>query len=329
MKLNNRGFAFSTMLYGTLALITVILYAILNVSQSSNDTIYYYGDKIAQKLNECVTEEIALENCYASGSSTCDATSYHACLGISDSSSEIKGVIISEKLKETVSPSTGLYSDPYVEKRYIYEGDNPNNYIEYSGKKWRIVSIEADGTLKLIDYTANINKGWDSNAEDSWQNSTLNSYLNNDYFSTLTDTSKLISGKWQATLVYPSMSAANLTINELMVQEKNQESTADSFAQVGLLTISDYMKATTSNNCKDEMLTATSCTSWLANYKGWTLNINGEIYNSSIAYFFHTDNKLGEDNTGTAHNVYPIVYLNRNSVIEKGDGSEGNPYILK
>ena len=46
MKLNNKGFAFSTMLYGTLALITLILYIILGINKGASDEIYFYGDEI-------------------------------------------------------------------------------------------------------------------------------------------------------------------------------------------------------------------------------------------------------------------------------------------
>lgn len=331
MKLDNKGFAFSTMLYGTLAVITLVLYAILSISKSSEDTTYYYGDTILAKLNECVSEEIALENCYSSGSGACDATSYHGCLGYSSIVTPGGGIIASEKLKEKiVSSGDGLYVDPYVDKRYIYVGSNPNNYIQYSGKTWRIVSIEPDGSLKLIDYSANITNTWDSNSQDEWSSSTLKAYLNNEYVSTLSDTSKMVSGKWQATLVYKSKSATgNMTIEELVLQDNDQDGTASSYAQVGMLTIGDYMKATTNQNCKNNMLTATGCSSWLSNYKGWTINIDAEQFNASIAYYFDNSDKLSEDNTGTSHKAYPIIYLNRTVVIEKGTGSAGDPYILK
>ena len=77
------------------------------------------------------------------------------------------------------------------------------------------------------------------------------------------------------------------------------------------------------------MLTATSCSSWLSNYKGWTLNIDGGQTETSIAYYFGDGNNLEEDNTGIVHKVYPVILLNRNSEITGGNGTTGDPYVLK
>ena len=44
----------------------------------------------------------------------------------------------------------GLYADEYEPGRYVYKGANPNNYITFNNEPWRIISVESDGTLKLI-----------------------------------------------------------------------------------------------------------------------------------------------------------------------------------
>lgn len=58
--------------------------------------------------------------------------------------------IVKEKLiKELTTSGDGLYEDSFEENRYIYKGENPNNYIEFNGELWRIVSLESDGTIKI------------------------------------------------------------------------------------------------------------------------------------------------------------------------------------
>ena len=44
----------------------------------------------------------------------------------------------------------GLYEDPNIEGRYIYRGKNPDNYIKLGNDMYRIVSIERDGSLKVM-----------------------------------------------------------------------------------------------------------------------------------------------------------------------------------
>lgn len=81
ININNKGFAFSTMLYGVFAVILVILSLIFMLLKSTNDESYYYASKIEEELDQCILEEVALENCFAQ-SNSCDTRQYYACLGI-------------------------------------------------------------------------------------------------------------------------------------------------------------------------------------------------------------------------------------------------------
>lgn len=54
-------------------------------------------------------------------------------------------------LKENVVTSgPGLYKDDIEENKYIYKGEDPNNYIKLDNDLWRIISIEPDNTLKIM-----------------------------------------------------------------------------------------------------------------------------------------------------------------------------------
>ena len=49
-----------------------------------------------------------------------------------------------------VNVGDGLYEDSTVNGRYIYKGGNPNNYIKLGNEEYRIIALEADGTIKVI-----------------------------------------------------------------------------------------------------------------------------------------------------------------------------------
>ena len=49
-----------------------------------------------------------------------------------------------------VTTGNGLYADATEPNRYIYKGQNPNNYITFNNELWRIISVENDDTLKII-----------------------------------------------------------------------------------------------------------------------------------------------------------------------------------
>lgn len=52
--------------------------------------------------------------------------------------------------KEAVTSGDGLYADPAVQGRYVFKGVNPNNYITIGDDVYRIISVESDGSLKVM-----------------------------------------------------------------------------------------------------------------------------------------------------------------------------------
>lgn len=51
---------------------------------------------------------------------------------------------------EIVTSGDGLYEDQYEERRYVYRGSEPNNYIQFNNELWRIIAKETDGTYKIV-----------------------------------------------------------------------------------------------------------------------------------------------------------------------------------
>lgn len=41
---------------------------------------------------------------------------------------------------------------------YIYKGENPNNYIKFADELWRIVKVENDGTIKIMQVNSNFDR---------------------------------------------------------------------------------------------------------------------------------------------------------------------------
>ena len=60
-----------------------------------------------------------------------------------------------------VTEGDGLYEDEYEEGRYIYRGQDPDNYITFNNETWRIISKEADGTYKIIRNDVLSNRAFD------------------------------------------------------------------------------------------------------------------------------------------------------------------------
>ena len=72
MKLNNKGFAISTVLYGLLALVILIIMLIFQVMRTSNNNSKALGQSITEELNACRNERINYQTC--TDTENCEAT---------------------------------------------------------------------------------------------------------------------------------------------------------------------------------------------------------------------------------------------------------------
>jgi hypothetical protein len=330
MKLNNKGFAFSTMLYGALSLIVVVLALVFSIVQRSKSETFYFATEIEDELNECVFEEVALENCYVTNSG-CDATSYYACMGISGDSSGATGFLIAEALKQNViTAGDGLYQDSIDAKRYVYKGMNVNNYIKYAGLIWRIVSIEADGSVKVVfpGYTETVE--WDVASGTEWGDSSLNNYLNTQIYTSLVDVSGLVKKIWYVGSIKRD-AETSYTLAWLNSKEKSSEYMGNSgnLGMFGLPSAVDFVKASLDSTCSGSVLDSTTCNSWLSGYKTWLINYDADSTTEQHAYYINGDHKLSSMAVNTKFTILPTMFLKRTLVIASGTGTTADPYTVR
>ena len=94
-----------------------------------------------------------------------------------------------EDMGGTTTSGNGIYKDLYESGRYIYKGANPNNYITFNNEQWRIISLEKDGTMKIMRVASIGNRDYDSSSND-WATSDLKTYLNGTYYNGLSSEAK-------------------------------------------------------------------------------------------------------------------------------------------
>ena len=128
---------------------------------------------------------------------------------------ELYGVCFPPKAGDTILDNTdivtsgdGLYEDEYEDGRYFYKGANPNNYVTFNNEQagWRIVSIEPDGTIKIMRTASIEGKKWDISGSNNWARpASLNTYLNGTYYNGLnaTDKSLILAKDWSIVAVEP------------------------------------------------------------------------------------------------------------------------------
>ena len=191
------------------------------------------------------------------------------------------------------------------EEQTFVTGSNPNNYVWYSGKLWRVVSIDpSDNSVKLvtqwnisaISYNTSGNSTFEGSYMEEWLNDTsVDGFLGN-----LREPEKFIKmdSKWNASM---------MTDRNSKPPSEEEGGTIVSNA-VGLLNFYETRYGNYSHNSL-RYITLTPYNSTSVNY------VDANFYKSSIS----THEILG---------IRPTINLKSEIKIVDGDGSEENPYRL-
>ena len=173
----------------------------------------------------------------------------------------------------------GLYSDDTRAGRYVYRGSNPDNYIEFNGELWRIISKETNGTYKILrnevlpeemafdsrgarttGYCSNMSSygcnAWSSTANmvgspSEFTNgkytgsvdadSEMLTYLNGEYYNSLSGEAQglIVNNTWNVGGIFGEESNPNGEIELALEEEKAYQWNG----KVGLINVTDYLNA--------------------------------------------------------------------------------------
>ena len=222
----------------------------------------------------------------------------------------------------------GLYIDEYEEGRYIYKGTNPNNYVEFNNELWRIISKETDGTIKIVRNELLTNMAFDTSNSNNWAKpTTLNTYLNGEYYSSLTS-----QAKYQIDSHDFGIGEVVWNNTSLATQISDEKKTIWN-GKIGLINVSDYIKSNTNTNkCSNFSLINTNystckSTTWLVGKNTyWTFS---PASNGTSPRNIQTSGQINSASASTISNYRPALYIKDNVEIIDGEGTSSNPYILE
>ena len=260
---------------------------------------------------------------------------------VQDAIDELYGVCFPPKAGDTILDNTdivtsgdGLYEDEYEDGRYFYKGGNPNNYVTFNNEQagWRIVSIEPDGTIKIMRINSIGNQAWDSSNSNNWARpASLNTYLNGTYYNGLNSTaqSQIVAKDW-------SIGAVTLDNNNLATQITNENATKWN-GKVALATVSEYIRSNSNKsscgtvqqlwNAKSGQCKGTTWMFYSSNW-WWTLS----PYSGSSSFVFLVGSGYGNFNYDLARStggaVRPALYLSSEVKITGGTGTKSDPYTV-
>ena len=227
-----------------------------------------------------------------------------------------------------------------------YYGADPDNYVMFNNELWRIIGVFNnidDGTgkketrVKIAKSTPlSTSYAWDSAGTNNWTNSSLKTYLNGDYLSSITTSSLIGDAIWDIRGPSNNSLYANDYYNvERTTGTAPSSTTAVTWpGKIALMYLSDYMYAGDLISCKYAGSSLSSDTancrdkSWLRSttMTQWTL-LPYSINTSAVLFVNARGGVLGNKST-LSNYVRPVLYLNSNVKIVDGTGKSGDEFIL-
>ena len=226
----------------------------------------------------------------------------------------------------------GLEKDPY-ECRYFFTGANPNNYITFNEEKagWRIISVECDGTIKIMRRESIITRTWGVDsvfANSNWADSPLQTYLNETYYKQIVYSSRKYIESSQFSI------GAIQQNNNLQNQITNENKTTWN-GYIALPTLSEYIRVSANNSlCGSIELynnNREKCnqTNWMKPKKvdyWYTLTPDRDLNNTEV-YMIHNE-YIDTISVRWAESAYPVLYLSSDLKLS-GTGTQSDPYTIK
>ena len=240
---------------------------------------------------------------------------------------------------DIVTSGDGLYEDEYENGRYIYRGADPNNYVLFNNQVWRIVSIENDGTIKIVNtmpYPENGNWIWGGSNTTDWSSSSIMERFNSTEFKNAVkfDLSKIDNHTWGiGTITYN---------NNDLADQINDENSKTWVGQIAFISVTDFIRANSDvNNCGtfyliDQNRVRCNSTNWMVTafyedgYKLGVWTISWIERNDGLQYVGYIQH-LNPGSIGLTYvtrksaHYHVALYLN-SSVKFSGTGTSTDPY---
>ena len=306
----------------------------------------YTGNPIVDTTG--LNEDLVL---YAKWSSSHYQNATDYIINITNGASNAVTDVITATTESTTCTNTLAY-DNTTDKNLRYVGTNPCNYVKFNCDSsnncelWRIIGVMNDAysepVLKIVKNDNSLSKRINNKNANSWVDSEMYSYLNNDYLNTLNANvinNYVLNAQW-----YIGKVAYNGTPTAVYSSEKGTLSTA---SYIGIINLSDYAYSTsgtnssTRNTCITSGLTSTSITASCSDnsylsvmdnnsnlQNQWTIDASNQ--GQSYVYIGTNSGRTARGNATSAYAYRPVLYLKSNVQIdaETGNGSAEEPYIL-
>ena len=230
--------------------------------------------------------------------------------------------LMSKITASMTTTESGLYN---YNGKYIFRGENPNNYVRFADSLWRIVGLDENNNIKMIysewenRYNKDVDRDKGVNDFIGSEKSRIKEYLDS-FFANENNINKYTATHLARTTKF------NTCISKIDVGNGSVNTCAETYnSRIATLTVDDYINASLDTACS--INNTVNCRNYnFLNLDGWT--INAYSGNSYQAYFIDKDKGLYEVDAYIRGAIRPVIALKNDVVYVSGSGTQIDPYII-
>ena len=251
---------------------------------------------------------------------------------ILDCGKDYRSQTFAKYLQENVNLVTSGQGLHQLNGELVYRGENPNNYVKFAGKMWRIVKISNDKVVLILNdkYTKSV---FDDrfNTERN-RNDGINDYSVSRIYENLTSI-------YQGTELFDEKAKTKLSSYTLYLGKRTEDATVNDGSieklrvlenqYIGLLPLYDYINTSIDSNCTSATTNSCSNYNYLSNYGyNWWLQTTDSVTSYKV---FRVLSEGTVDLTKANVNgvIRPVVHLATDVLYDSGNGTLESPYIIK
>lgn len=249
-----------------------------------------------------------------------------------DCGEDYKTINLVDRIKENNPVTTnddGLYQ---IGENLVFRGENVNNYISFSGKLWRIIRINPDGTMRLLQddivYTGvwddryNINRQ-DNTGINDFTISRLQDGLDKIYYEL-----DMFNDNAKAKIVLKNICIGKRYEDEIDNSGNIECATVVENKPIGLMQVNEYMVASLDKNCVHSYDEQCANYNYLSVYQKTTWTLTADASNTHKAYKFY-GNVFSPSTASSETGLRLVIYLSDNLPYVGGTGTQTDPYVVK
>lgn len=254
--------------------------------------------------------------------------SYTPFIKCTDDSTNNSTTLMSKLTASMTTSGSGLYN---LDGKFIFRGENPNNYVKFADSLWRVIGLDEFNNIKIIysDIYVNYNEWDDRYNKDVDRDKGINNFLGNEksrikefldsYFALENNIEKFTAERIARTTKF------NTCIDKIDLESNTITCTETHNSRISTLTVSDYINASLDDSCS--MSNSINCRNYnYLNLDGWAINAyNGNSYQ---AYYIDKDEGIYARDAYIRGAIRPVLALRNDVIYISGSGTQLDPYII-